>query len=425
MLVNPLMVEIVSSSVNLKNGDYEPSSNMVRTEYCYGHISKIKTNSLAVAKEMSKMLKTRYRKNTIGRLLSVFGIDKTIIYCYSKKQARHFYKTFQSSELSGKVLLSDSESDVDSTKFAKFKKLEDYRVLLVVDRGKEGFDMPELFNIVDFTLSTNPEIILQILGRLFRISKLQPNKQKMYYKVASLNTAGFIKTLMTGVLKLMRKEEYQTFDGNFKNIKIPVMPNKKIKPRKPRGSNENNFSTSSLNAFNNVNIPLTAMFWNEIKTKHSDVFKGYAQTTLSQVLSEMSGKIQHTYWTFDECKKEAEKYKRKIDFLTNSNDHYQRAYGQKWLKDITSHMKPTRTIWTIESATKKAKKYKYRGEFYTNDNPAYNFIKRNNLLDELFPEKKKPGSKEGSKKSKEWKSNMSKAATKRWKQEKNFKLTTK
>ena len=64
------------------------------------------------------------------------------------------------------------------------KTEEGYRVLLVVDRGKEGFDMPELFNIVDFTLSTNPEIILQILGRVLRISKLQPNKQKIYYKVA-------------------------------------------------------------------------------------------------------------------------------------------------------------------------------------------------------------------------------------------------
>ena len=81
--------------------------------------------------------------------------------------------------------------------------------------------------------------------------------------------------------------------------------------------------------------------------------------------------------------------------------------------------------WTKELAIERAKKYNSRGEFWKNENPAYNYCKKNNLLEELFPEVKKPGSKKGHKKSQEWKNNMSKAATKRWENENNFTLKTK
>jgi len=246
------LIEVVSSSINLKDDDFIGDDDDVRRDIKWSY-KEDKDQLVSVAKEINKTLKTRMRKTTIGRMLGVFGIEKTIIYCYSKKQARHFYKAFQKSDLAGKVLLSDSESDINSTEFNKFKEEEDYRVLLVVDRGKEGFDMPELFNIVDFTLSTNPEIILQILGRVFRISKLQPNKQKTYYKVASMNTASFILTLMTGVLQLINREYYETFTGKFSDLKVPVMPRKKGSKKGGSSNNRNNFSTRALQYFQEAN----------------------------------------------------------------------------------------------------------------------------------------------------------------------------
>jgi len=288
---NPL-IEVVSSSVNLKQEDYSTDNNQIRQDLYFTY-KQDKDQLVSVAKEIAKTLKTRFRTNTIGRMLGVFGIDKTIIYCYSKKQARHFYKVFQSSELAGKVLISTSETDIDSVEFAKFKKHEEYRVLLVVDRGKEGFDMPELFNIIDFTLSTNPEIILQVMGRVLRISKEQPDKQKVYYKVASMNTAPFILTLMTGVLQLINMEYYSTFTGKFDELKVPMMPVDSKRPlRENNNSREknNNFSTRALRYFQNANIPLTANFWNQLKFKQNDVWKTMGQTTLAQVQSEMIGK---------------------------------------------------------------------------------------------------------------------------------------
>ncbi len=297
---NPL-IEVVSSSINLKDDDYNNTNNFEVNSLIQFSYKEDKDQLVSVAKEINKTLKTRMRKYTIGRVLGVFGIDKTIIYCYSKKQARHFYKAFQNSDLAGKVLLSDSESDIDSTEFNKFKEEEDHRVLLVVDRGKEGFDMPELFNIVDFTLSTNPEIILQILGRVLRISKLQPNKQKIYYKVASQNTASFILTLMTGVLQLIKREYYSTFTGKFDEIKIPMMPRKKPTPG-PKRKNTNNFSTRALQYFQDVNIPLEANFWNQLKFRQGDIWKTMGQTDLKQVLFEMTNRSPKYFMTPEQGK---------------------------------------------------------------------------------------------------------------------------
>ena len=53
-------------------------------------------------------------------------------------------------------------------------------MLIAVDRGRIGFDMPELFNIVDFTMTQNLDMLLQMYGRLLRKSDLQKKKQKLY-----------------------------------------------------------------------------------------------------------------------------------------------------------------------------------------------------------------------------------------------------
>ena len=206
---------------------------------------------------------------------------------------------------------------------------------------------------------------------------------------------------MTGVLQLINREYYETFTGSFSELKVPMMP-KKRQPRQDNPvRNKNGFSTRALQYFQDVNIPLEANFWNQLKFRQGDIWKTMGQTSLKQVLTEMAGRKVTGYLTYDDCKNEALKYKTKRQFLDNANNYYQRAHGKNWLDDITSHMKPMRIKWTIELATECAKKYNGRGEFQKNDNPAYNFIKKNELLDELFPNTKKPGSKKGHKKSKE------------------------
>lgn len=386
---NPL-IEVVSSSINLKSDDFN-GADEVRSTLNWSY-KENKDQLLTVAKEINKTLKTRMRKTTIGRMLGVFGIDKTIIYCYSKKQARHFYKAFQKSDLAGKVLLSDSESDINSTEFTKFKDEENYRVLLVVDRGKEGFDMPELFNIVDFTLSTNPEIILQILGRVFRISKLQPNKQKRYYKVASQNTAPFILTLMTGVLQLVKREYYETFTGKFTDLKVPMMPKSKPEPGGKR-KNSNTFSTRALRYFQDVNIPLEANFWNQLKFRQGDIWKTMGQTTIQAVLSEMRGKGTKNFLSKEYITEEALEYDDFKVWREERQPSYQMARTMGFMKEIISHMKnqPTRGIkYNKEMCMAEARKYDTSSKWSQGNQKSYNTAKENGWFDECVAHMVRP-----------------------------------
>lgn len=428
------LIEVVSSSINLKDDDFIGDDDDVRRDIKWSY-KEDKDQLVSVAKEINKTLKTRMRKTTIGRMLGVFGIEKTIIYCYSKKQARHFYKAFQKSDLTGKVLLSDSESDINSTEFNKFKEEEDYRVLLVVDRGKEGFDMPELFNIVDFTLSTNPEIIMQILGRVFRISKLQPNKQKTYYKVASMNTTPFILTLMTGVLQLVRREYYETFTGKFSDLDVPVMPRKKTKVKGKTNKNKNNFSTRALQYFQDVNIPLTANFWNQLSFKQGDIWKTMGQTTIKQVLSEMAGRKGKDFMTKDYYDYVVDTYKIKTynQLSKIDNSLALRAAKEGWDVNLKKSEPKKGRNYTVESITQFIKDnniQKYNdfkdypgGHGYRNN---YKKMLADGLIEELVKKGKK-GMKVGFKYTKEQKEKLSKGRKQAWvkQKENNFTLKTK
>lgn len=419
---NPL-IEVVSSSINLKKEDFSNDNGDTRRDLNWSY-KENKNQLVQVATEVHKTLKTRYRNYSIGRLLGVFGIDKTIIYCYSKNQARHFYKAFQSSDLKNKVLISNSVDDIDSAEFEKFKVQEQYRVLLVVDRGREGFDMPELFNIVDFTLSNNPEVILQILGRVLRLSKEQPNKQKVYYKVASMNTAPFVLTLMTGVLQLIKREYYSTFTGKFDELKVPMMPEKR-KKRETTSNNrsKNGFSTRALRYFQDVNIPLTANFWNQLKFKQGDIWKTMGQTTLRQVLSEMGGRKGKDFLTKEYYDYVIDTYK-----VTTYNQLFkinsslaQRASSEGWDVNLEKNDKKNRNVdYSIKAVTdfilnNKIQKYNdftnyENGQSYKKHYKQYFAL---GLMEELV-KKGKPGLKEGHTYSEADKKKMSKARKKAW-----------
>jgi hypothetical protein len=80
-------------------------------------------------------------------------------------------------------------------------------------------------------------------------------------------------------------------------------------------------------------------------------------------------------WDYDSCKKEALKYKTKIDFFKNASGAcYVSARDNGWYDEITSHMKEIRKpngYWTKENCKKEALKYETRKEFHKNSSGCY------------------------------------------------------
>jgi superfamily II DNA or RNA helicase len=241
--ISDVTVEMVTSSLKFKNSDYTGPFGDLKTSVKFKR--KSDEDSLdQVCKEMIKKLKNPLKKNhTLNKItdncLSVFNyLNKTIIFCDSIDQANHFYEKLQSFPgLKGKVCISHSGNDPDSNQFVLFEISEEMKVMVAVDRGKIGYNLPELYNIVDFTYSQNLTLLLQMLGRLFRKVQGRKKQDKIYYKVAPKGNASYFEDIMSAVWCLTHREWYEKFDlKNMGEIRIPRI--KKEKKNRSQGSGE-------------------------------------------------------------------------------------------------------------------------------------------------------------------------------------------
>lgn len=334
-LVSNVKMEIVSSTYDFKANDWQGT---------YGNLKATKTNSpkqaedalVAVCKEMIDKLKNPLKewysinnvtKNSIGKLFDY--MDKTIIYTHSLNQANKFHKILNAKkELSGRVLVSHSENDPDSIEFNKFKTEDKYKVLVAVDRGRIGFDMPELFNIVDFTMTQNLDMLLQMYGRLLRKSDLQKKKQKIYFKVSTKNTADYFVDLMTAMLCLTDMKWYSMYNGkNMAGIQIPKVLTKSIRNKQYTNnqSKKKSNKVKPIVSLTELGIPLDLNFFRQsiLHSSHGK-FNTIAETTLEDVRREcfnISGHNGHTknILSYDEAKKIVQPLVKKYNIKSYSD----------------------------------------------------------------------------------------------------------
>jgi len=391
-LVSNVKLEVVSSTYDFKANDWLGT---------YGNLKSTKTNSpkqaedalYEVCKEMIDKLKNPLKewyninnitKNSFGKLFKF--MDKTIIYTHSKNQANKFFKILNDKrELKGHVLLSHSENDPDSIEFNKFKTDEKYHILIAVDRGRIGFDMPNLRYIIDFTMTQNLDMLLQMYGRLLRKSK--DVKNKTYFKVATKNTADYFVDLMTAMLCLTNMEWYSKFNGkNMGGIRIPKVLTKSIRNKNYQQSQKKNKSNKvkPYVSLTELGIPLDLNFFRQsiLHTSNSK-FNTIAETTLDDVRREMFEIQSYKKYSLQEVELEAKKYSTKIEFRKNSERHYDWAYLNGVLDDICSHMEMNRNKFDKNTVAKEAKKYSSKIEFLKTSPRHYDWAYQNGVLDDI------------------------------------------
>lgn len=396
--VSNVKIEVVSSSYNFKQTDW--LSN-------YGNLQSSKTNSKieaknalkVVCKEMIKKLKNPIKRlhsinnitgNTIGSLFN--HLDKTIIYVHSLVQADEFHTTLNSEKgLKDRVLCSHSENDKDSILFKQFKEDPNIKILIVVGRGRLGFNMAEMFNVIDFTLTQSLDMLLQMYGRLLRKSETNPKKQKIYFKVATKNTANYFVDLMTAMMCLTHMEWYSKFNGNnMGDIKIPKVLLKKVKRTIGSSTKSSKSNTPRVN-ITELGIPLDLNLFNEnVLHSHSGKFDTIAHTTLGECRIIFFG--LNNKWTEDKIREEALKYNSRAKFRDLSAGAFGAAKLLGIYEEVCSHM-PMPTYWTKETVLHEALKYKTREEFRRKHIGAFVTAYKLNIIDEVCshmkPKKKK------------------------------------
>jgi superfamily II DNA or RNA helicase len=389
--VSNVKIELISTSHNFKFSDYNNAYNLKADIDVH---SNAENELNEVCKEMIKKLRNPIKgyesfnnitKNSIGSLFNF--LEKTIIFCQSKKQADSFYKILSNMKaLEDKVLVSHSESDRESLEFRNFKEQSKYQILIAVDRGKLGFNIPDLFNVIDFTFTQNLSMLLQMYGRLLRLSK--SNKPKIFYKVAPKNMAPYFVDLITAMCSLLDYEWYSKFNG--KNMDEIII--RKVSISKKRNNNTSNNNPKKLSnklySIEQLGIPLDLnLLTTNIKHSYDGKFVTVAETTLGKVKREFFKlRVGNRQWEYDVIKKEALKYKHTINFLNggeNNTSYYQFAKSRGWDKELFSHFTNRTKEITKEEVIEASKNCLDYSKWRTEYSGYYNKAKRIGIHDEI------------------------------------------
>jgi predicted GIY-YIG superfamily endonuclease len=135
------------------------------------------------------------------------------------------------------------------------------------------------------------------------------------------------------------------------------------------------------------NEALKYKYRNEFKIKSASA---YRISLKNKWLDDISKHMKKPYekcikWDKEHCQKEVLKYKYEIDIINNNKSAYNSIIKNKWF-DLLSHFekkyKP-KYYWTKERCYEEALKYNFRNEFKKNNNIAYKVSINNNWIDDI------------------------------------------
>lgn len=104
---------------------------------------------------------------------------------------------------------------------------------------------------------------------------------------------------------------------------------------------------------------------------------------LNEVCKHMTKPKPILKWTKEECQKESLKYISRKKFAKGSSGAYSAALKKGWIDEVCSHMQrllKSKNYWTKDECQEEAAKYKTRSEFRSKSSSAYSIAVKNNWL---------------------------------------------
>ena len=377
--ISDVTIEIASSSY-----DFDVVEDYRGYELKEGLFDKTDESLDLLLEQIRKKLTSIFRSNPImySKILRTAGwagtlknLQKTLIACRNQPQAKQVAKYFTKQDIN--IALSISDTDDDSIEIERFKRDKDCLVLIVVNRGILGFNLPELVNVIDLSMSQNIDRIFQLLSRAVRVN---PNKdQKLFFKVVPNNLTSYFEYVMTAVLCLTDEYYFTLFNGkNFLDIPIPVISKGKNKERSGESNRKEIIKSKNIKPIDMMGFP-AIRFFKDILHKDGSSLNGIGYTKLSWVRNAI---IRDNFkWDFENVFREAQKYETRSKWQQNSSSSYKAAMRNGWFDECTKHMiQKKRENWTFESVFREARKYKTPVEWKKNST-SYVAAQRNGWLD--------------------------------------------
>lgn len=281
--INDVYFGLASTTENLKksdfntDGDVKPSINFKKTK------STLDELMMSIHKRLNE---TIFKKKPLVQMNAptIFKkLHKTMIACNNIKQADEVGKYFN--DIKVNTVISHNTNDATSENIQKFLDDPAIKILVVVNRGILGFNMPEMVNIVDLTCSRNIDRIYQLYARVMRKHPKHPTK--FFFKVVPEKQSDLYKFYMSASLCLLRKDFISEYNGkNLNGMEIPILKTKKARVQK--GTSEKTKETKSIEKF----IPIDALFQGtveasqlliDIYNKRDKKYNEYAYTTIGKL----------------------------------------------------------------------------------------------------------------------------------------------
>jgi superfamily II DNA or RNA helicase len=279
---------VLHSKVALKKLDYASILGNLKKDKRFGKLELEEAfNDVVngIIKKLKLPLKNLATAHNISKnISSVFGtLQKTIIFTHGIAEANALSEYLKINGVGSVVTHSQTRDDSNDI-FNTFKEDKNIKVLVAVNQGKEGFDFPELYNVIDMTFSYNFEVVMQMIGRILRKSDLIKNKH--FFKVASKHEASYMVNWMNAMFMLFDEEWYSRFDGK-NGFDIPIFRERKSTSKErgnngPRGSRPTSTIHTNLESFLSLEFMEKNSYF-----KLNDSLSTVAHTTLGEIVRKL------------------------------------------------------------------------------------------------------------------------------------------
>lgn len=300
--ISDLYVGLFSTVAKIKDDDRNIDNDLT------GQASKklektVESDMQSLLIEMIKRLKSTgltkagpYRALMTNKFKAFGQMDKTMIACASVKQADKVHSYLQENGVES--VLSHSENDPDSLFIIGrdgFLKNPKIKVLVVVDRGILGFNMPELVNVVDMTGSHNINRIYQLYARVMRKNNNKPNK--FFFKLATKEEMHVTKFYMEAALCLMFQYFISRYNGkNLNELEVPVKIRKRVK-KEDKDQKKKNLKPRQIDVPEDLfEIVSAAKILKDLYNNASNNFNEYAMIKFKEIRSDVFGDTVQINW---------------------------------------------------------------------------------------------------------------------------------
>lgn len=359
-------VFVCASKYDIKEEDYNVNEE-VQGAYKFNKQDTEGTIDMFL-EQMLKFLKMT-DINTLDNLfpMAFSRLQKTMIACKSQQQAKqvHSYLT----KKGVKSLVSTEETDKNSENIKTFTEDQSIKVLVVVNRGILGFNLPSLVNVVDMSGTRNLDRMYQLFSRITRTH--ESTKTKRYFKIAPAKEVEYTQYVTSAMLSLIHRDNISIYNGKNFKTDIPILV--KRTERKSKGEKKGKSkgkTTQALHEFEGIDV---IDVFTKVYSNLDKELQVYARTSLGEVRNYLGKGIRlpNGYWTLENCKKEALKYHGRNQWQNGNPSSYHTAKKNAWIDECCLHMKVQSRDLTFDMCRKSAKKYESRSEWLKNDQSAY------------------------------------------------------